>query len=622
MAQRPPGHQRFSLFHRSAEDDAARRGSHHAFADVFAGFGSVLDAGCGTGIFLDMLRERGVARLVGVDRDADMVEEARARGHDARVLDARTELASLDERFDGVHLSFVIETMDGDEGIAALRACAALLKPDGMLVVRTLNPRNAAVRDGAFWFEPWAKRPWPLETLHVVLTDLGLRIVGAGNEPEGWQHTYILGRAPAAPPPDAARVAVAFQGEFFAYNSMAIVNRELARALLALDLSAGAGRAAGFAIVPDEPAPEPSVAADPRFGALRETMRRGVPACDVLIRQSNGAADFRRLDGARAIVQILPWEYGTLPRAWVEGLRAGGADEVWTPTEYCRAMFVDAGIAPERVAVVPNGIDPEKFSPDRAVEPYPLATRKTFKFLFVGGVLPRKGVDVLLAAYRRAFTRDDDVTLVLKLLGTRTFYQLNDDAAGLRAFANDPQAPELVVIDDEISDDDVVRLYRTCDALAFPYRGEGFGMPMLEALACGLPVIATAGGAADAFLDDDVAYRIPAQRRPLSGVMRGEELAGEGWWLEPDVDALAATMRHVVTHRDEARAKALHGAERARRDWTWDRAAAIAAERLRALVARSAPDAAGTSATAQNSAGTNAGAGNPSGAAQPRERQR
>jgi glycosyltransferase involved in cell wall biosynthesis len=594
LAQRPPGHQRFSLFHRSAEDDAARRGAHHAFADVFAGFGSVLDVGCGTGVLLDMLRERGVGRALGVDRDPDMVAETRARGHDARVLDARTELGALDERFDGVHFAFVVETMDGDEGIAALRACASLLKPDGMLVVRTLNPRNAAVREGAFWFEPWAKRPWPLETLHAVLTDLGLRIVGAGNEPEGWQHTYILGRAPAAPRADEARVTVAFQGEFFAYNSMAVVNRELARALLAHPVrtaappnDAAARPRDWLAIVPDEPAPEPSVAADPRFGALRETMRRGVPACDVLIRQSNGAADFRRFGGARAIVQILPWEYGTLPRAWVEGLRAGGADEVWTPTEYCRAMFLAAGVAPERVAVVPNGIDPEKFSPDRAVEPYSLATRKSFTFLFVGGALPRKGVDVLLAAYRRAFTRDDDVALVLKLLGTRTFYQVGDDALGLRAFAEDPRAPELVLIDEELGDEEIVRLYRTCGALAFPYRGEGFGLPMLEALACGLPVIATAGGAADAFLDDEVAYRIPAQRRPLSGTMRGEELAGEGWWLEPDAEALAATMRHVVAHRDEAKAKALRGSERARRDWTWDRAAEIAAERLRGLIARS-----------------------------------
>jgi glycosyltransferase involved in cell wall biosynthesis/SAM-dependent methyltransferase len=578
LAERPPGHQRFSVFHRGADDEPGRRAWHHAYADVFAGFGSVLDVGCGTGVFLDMLRERGVTRVLGVDRDPEMVEETRARGHEARVADARTDLPALGERFEGVHFSFAIETMDGEEGIAALRACAALLKPDGLLVVRTLNPRNAAVRDGAFWYEPWAKRPWPLESLHVVLTDLGLRIVGAGNEPDGWQHVYILGRAPAAPTAGGERVAVAFQGEFFAYNSMAVVNRELARALLAHPEVAPV-------IVPDEPAPEPSVAADPRFTALRERMRRGVPRCDVLIRQSNGAADFRRVEGAGAVVQILPWEYGTLPRAWVDGLRANPHDEVWTPTEYCRAMFLEAGIAPERVAVVPNGIDPQRFSPDRAVEPYALPTRKSFTFLYLGGALPRKGVDVLLAAYRRAFTRDDDVALILKLFGARSFYQL-DDAQGsaLRAFAAEPGAPELVVIEEELTDEDVVRLYRTCGALAFPYRGEGFGLPMLEALACGLPVIATAGGAADAFLDDEVAYRIPAERVPLGEVMRGEPLAGAGWWLEPDVEALAATMRYVVAHRDEARAKAARGAERARREWTWAKAAAIAAERLRKLV--------------------------------------
>lgn len=565
------------MIDRSADGEAGRRASHHAFAEVFAGFGSVLDVGCGTGVFLDMLRERNVARTAGLDRDPEMVAQAGARGHAARVADARTDLGLLGERFDGVYLSFVIETMDGDEGIGALRACAALLRPDGLLVVRTLNPRNAAVRDGAFWFEPWTKRPWPLETVHAVLTDLGLRIVGAGNEPEGWQHTYVLARAPAAPAANAERVAVAFQGEFFAYNSMALVNRELARALLPYADVAPA-------IVPDEPAPEASVAADPRFAALRERMRRGIPACDVLIRQSNGAADFRRVDGAGAIVQILPWEYGTLPRAWVDGLRANPHDEVWTPTGYCRAMFLDAGIAPERVAVVPNGIDPERFSPDRDVAPYPLPTRKSFTFLYIGGALPRKGVDVLLAAYRRAFNRDDDVALVLKLFGTRSFYQLEDGGASLRAFAAGRDAPELVVIDEELTDEDVVRLYRTCGALAFPYRGEGFGLPMLEALACGLPVIATAGGAADAFLDDDVAYRIPAQRVPLSGTVRGEALAGAGWWLEPDVEALAATMRHIASDPTEARSKAGRGAERARREWTWDRAAAIAAERLRRLV--------------------------------------
>lgn len=366
-------------------------------------------------------------------------------------------------------------------------------------------------------------------------------------------------------------------GEFFAYNSMAVVNRELARALAAYPDVAPV-------LVPDEPRAEPSVAADPCFAELRERVRRAVPPCEVLIRQSNGAADFRRVAGARKIVQILPWEYGALPRSWIEGVREG-ADEIWVPSSYGKRMFVDAGIAPEHVAVVPNGIDPERFSPEREIAPYPIASRKGFRFLYLGGVLPRKGVDVLLAAYRRAFRRDDDVTLVLKIFGTRSFYPLPDGGASFAAFAADPQAPELVLIDEDVSDEEVVRLYRSCDALAFPYRGEGFGLPMLEAMACGLPVIATAGGAADDFLDGDVAYRVPAERRALRGEYRGELLAGEGWWLEPDVDDLAATMRHVAAHRDEARAKGLEGAARARRAWTWEHAAALAADRLRALAA-------------------------------------
>jgi glycosyltransferase involved in cell wall biosynthesis len=537
-------------------------GTAETFANVFRGLASVLDVGGDDPAFAQRLHAHGVPRVVSLAREG-----------------IRGGLPPLGERFEGIFLGFVVETVDGPTGAAVLRDAAALLAPSGILVVRALNPGNPAAQAAAR--SAPAGTPWPLEELHQQLRELGLRIVGAGYEPDGWQHTYVVGRAAGAAPSPGDATAVAFQGEFFAHNSMAVVNRELARALQAFADVAPA-------IVPDEPAAEPSLGADPRFAALRETMRRGVPACDVLIRQSNGLADFSRPPGVRTLVQILPWEYGALPRAWVDALRSGGADEIWTPSAYCRQLFLDAGIAAERVVVVPNGIDPARFTPLPDAAPFPLATHKHTRFLYLGGMLRRKGVDVLLAAYRRAFSRDDDVALVLKLFGTRSFYQLDDGGAALRAFAADPHAPELVVIEDDLTDEDVARLYRSCDALVFPYRGEGFGLPMLEALACGVPVIATAGGAADAFLDETVAFPIPAERRALSGPL-ARELAGPGWWLEPDVDALARTLRTVAAHPGEARAKAALGAERARTRWTWDAAARIAAIRLRALRERAAP---------------------------------
>jgi glycosyltransferase involved in cell wall biosynthesis len=64
------------------------------------------------------------------------------------------------------------------------------------------------------------------------------------------------------------------------------------------------------------------------------------------------------------------------------------------------------------------------------------------------------------------------------------------------------------------ADDEMPGLYAACDSLVHPSRGEEFGLPIAEAMACGLPVVVTAGGAADDFCDDRTAYRIPA--RPAS----------------------------------------------------------------------------------------------------------
>jgi hypothetical protein len=118
-----------------------------------------------------------------------------------------------------------------------------------------------------------------------------------------------------------------------------------------------------------------------------------------------------------------------------------------------------------------------------------------------------------------------------------------------------------------------------------PYRGEGFCLPALEGLACGRPLIVTAGGPTDEFASDECAWRIDSTPIPLpEGVLGNLTPAGPGSVLEPDLDSLVAALREA-TDPDLRAAKAERARAHAER-YSWDAAAARVAKRLAALEGR------------------------------------
>jgi hypothetical protein len=127
--------------------------------------------------------------------------------------------------------------------------------------------------------------------------------------------------------------------------------------------------------------------------------------------------DWRRPQNGKLVV-IQPWEFGSLPEQWLKD--SASVDEFWVPSEYVRRVYVESGVPADKVKVVPNGVDLEKFQPQ--ARPMKLATQKKFKFLFVGGTIFRKGPDLLLKAYLENFTAADDVCLVIKDFGGKTVY--------------------------------------------------------------------------------------------------------------------------------------------------------------------------------------------------------
>ena len=277
-------------------------------------------------------------------------------------------------------------------------------------------------------------------------------------------------------------------------------------------------------------------------------------------------------------VMIQPWEFGSLPREWV-GPMATQLDELWVPSRYVWDCYVQSGVPADRVHVVPNGVDTSKFHPQ--VPPLTLPTRKRFKFLFVGGTIARKGIDLLLTAYSRAFSAADDVCLVIKDMGVGTFYQGQTSEAMIRQTQSQPGAPEIEYLDRALSDEELAGLYTACDCLVHPYRGEGFGLPIAEAMACGLPVIVTGYGAALDFCDDATAYLVPARVVHFPEKRLGDlETVDHPSLAEPDLQTLKGLLRRVVEHPTEARAKGHAGWTHIRQHFTWDHAVQVAEQRL------------------------------------------
>ena len=130
-------------------------------------------------------------------------------------------------------------------------------------------------------------------------------------------------------------------------------------------------------------------------------------------------------------------------------------------------------------------------------------------------------------------------------------------------------------------------LYCSCDALVQPFRGEGFGLPIVEAMACGLPVVITGAGPALDYASDKTPYLIPAERRPLGGgTVGGMETIGQPWLFEPDGDALVELLKGVASDRNGARAIGMAASDHIREHFTWARTVETVEQRLTVLVPR------------------------------------
>jgi glycosyltransferase involved in cell wall biosynthesis len=193
---------------------------------------------------------------------------------------------------------------------------------------------------------------------------------------------------------------------------------------------------------------------------------------------------------APALLKIIPrpvycmtaYESSILPKGWKEAYNTPGITVIVNSTQQ-QDMMKANGV---NAVIVPLGIDPETYRPDGDK----LDLGGKFKFLSIGIPHFRKGFDLLLRAFADEFKPDEPVALVIKTdkLTKLNYWEINIVDEIRKAQAGRKTAEIMLITGDRA---DLGSLYRASQCYVSASRGEGFGLCLLEARACGLPIIET-----------------------------------------------------------------------------------------------------------------------------------
>lgn len=252
------------------------------------------------------------------------------------------------------------------------------------------------------------------------------------------------------------------------------------------------------------------------------------------------------------------WESDRLGKAAVATLNRMKA--VIVPSQWNAVGFRSSGVKVP-IHVVPLGVDTTVFTPRRISRLGKTITFGMSARVSHGGC--RKGIEEGARAFLKAFP--EHVRLEIKLF---------EDCLPL---LNLPADPRITVVTKAMSTEDIARWYDGIDCLLVPSRAEGWGLSSLEAMACGVPVIAARYSGTAEFFDARYGWELPYKIEPASGVYRGM-----GNWAVPTEAGMVAALRAAYADPFEMQRRGEAAAVRAA-EFTWTRTGNELVKVLRAV---------------------------------------
>ena len=243
-----------------------------------------------------------------------------------------------------------------------------------------------------------------------------------------------------------------------------------------------------------------------------------------------------RVNDAKGVVNLLHaygWEESEFPQQWVDEFNSN-LQGITVMSKLVKKILIDNGV---KIPITVSGLGLDHI--DHVDAEFVINSElKEYKILHVSSCFERKGIDTLLKAYGQAFNIHDNVTLIIKTF-SNPHNKVKQILEGLSK--NNDLFPHVVIIFDEYSDKQLKGLYLQSNLLVAPSRGEGFGLPIGEAMRLGIPVITTGWGGQLDFVNNRNSWLIDYKFK------HSESHFGldQSYWADPCVNHLCQLLLEV-----------------------------------------------------------------------------
>jgi autotransporter strand-loop-strand O-heptosyltransferase len=293
------------------------------------------------------------------------------------------------------------------------------------------------------------------------------------------------------------------------------------------------------------------------------------PDLNIVLCETNHHIFYDNYEGAKIAYNV--WESTLQPQEFFNKLLE--FDELWVPSQWQKDVTIKQGYPSDRIKVIPEGVSDE-FFPNPQVK-HELTSDGRFNFFIAGRWDYRKSTKEMIECFLETFDKDEPIDLIISVDnphardGFKTtedrldYYGLNDERIKVLHFP---------------SRNEYIDILKSCNAFLSCARSEGWNIPLIEAMACGIPSIySNCSGQ----LEFAKGLGIPVEiigEKPVSESTYNHFNTSIGNYYEPDFNDLKNKLRNVYENYEKHKQKSLKESEIIRENFNWEKVGKIASD--------------------------------------------